>query len=792
MIQGHGNINSPVMIIADGGAPECIASNYALTGYSEILLSQIAGRNLSIKDTYRTLLVKEKINAGEYEDYKSLIPQYGPILVEEINTINPNLIIPMGEGIFSFLTQLESIRKYRGSVLLSNPGCGLRRQFKVLPILGPNPYLNKEFKLRWVSQIDFGKVPKYYGDESVPPDLTTNCWIAYTSSSLRNFLERAYSDDGLLVFDIETFMGVPTCISFCFDGRESVTVPFGDFTIDRDQRILMIQLVARILASKIRKVNQNITYDWRIMARFGFVVNNVMGDTSLAASCLTPELEKNLGFLISIYTELPYHKDEGKQWDVNGMKDKKKFYLYCAKDSLGTWLVNEAQQKEIDEIGSRFVYDSMVSLIPIYKSMEDTGICIDEQQRQFLLAKYTSKYNIEVLKIQKLTNSYANPQSPVQMGKLIFEELGFVKGRYVKDTGEDSLKWLIAFGNSKRAPISGKQILQIIMNCRKLHKVIEALEVVPYPDGKWRATYNLGGAETGRSTSGSNKTEQMILRGEKKIELHKMGHSFQNIGKHGFKIDGEEYGKDLRSMYVPPPGYVFVEVDLSQAEARVDAVLAGNYSILDVFDGPIGIHRLTGSWVYECDPLTIKKNTEEYLISKTARHAAERNIQGEGLVMMIQKDLKFCNGVLQRVHEKQPEIRDTFHRDIKNCIDATRVLKSPNGRSRQFLGRIDQHLYNEAISQLPQAIVSDQTKFSLIPTLKECPWAQLLNEAHDGTLAQMPIGREMEYARVYQRNVETEIDFSTCSLERKYKLVIPSEVSMSTENWLSLKDVHMD
>lgn len=801
MIQGHGNLGAKVMLVADGGSPESVTSNYALTGYEEIQLSQLSGHNFRVKDSWRTVFLKRRVNATDYDSYRQTVTaEDRAILIDEIQMVNPNLIIPLGEASFRFLSgliQVESegpsyLRKYRGSILPTDPLATPGIQRKLMGTYGPNPYLNQQYALRWLTQIDFNKVGKYSADNAQIPDLTANCWTAKTSGALRNYLERVYSDNGLLVFDIETFMGIPTCISFCFDGIESVTIPFMDREIEMDQRVLMVNLVARILASKIRKVNQNITYDWRILSRFGFLVNNVVGDTALAASVLTPELERNLGMLISIYTELPYHKDEGKEYDINGMKSKQKFYIYCAKDSLGTWQVNAKQQEEIDEIGSRYVYDSLCSLIPLYKRMEDTGLCIDDDRRQFLLARYYSKYNIEVLKLKEMVGRSINPHSPQVVAKLIYEELGFDRTRYARDTGEESLDWLTVFGEPKRSPIFGKTILQTIKNCRKLHKVIENLEIKQYPDGKWRATYNLGGAETGRSTSGRNKTEQLIVWGEKKIELEVLGHSFQNLGKHGFRIDGEEFGKDLRSMIVPRRGYVFAENDLSQAEARVDTILAGNFEILQVFDGPTGIHRLTGSWVFECEPSAIKKNTEQYHIAKTVRHAGERNMKADRLVNMIQRDLKFCEKILTTFHSMQPEMREVYHRDVINCVKSTGILRSPNGRVRQFLERRDSpHTHNEAISQLPQAIVADQTRFSLTQTFKEAPWAELLNEAHDGTLAQVPIGRGEEYCAIYKKNVETPIDFNNCSLARDFQLTIPCESSLSADNWQSLKEIHI-
>ena len=784
------------MLIADGGSPSCEKSGYALTDYNELLLTRAIHKEFNIRDTWRTCLVKERINATALESYEKLVPQYTQILFDEIEAVNPNLIIPLGEASFRLLTHLERIRKFRGSVLLSKYSTQSRPR-KVLPILGPNPYINQDVKLEWIAQIDFQKAPRFALDDSLPSEQTTNCWIAKTSSSLRAFLERSYAGATFLVFDIETYLGIPTCISFCFDGQESVCVPFTDKSIDMDNRVLMVDMIAKLLKSPIPKVNQNIKYDIKRMECFGFVIENISGDTMLAASCLTPEFDKNLGFLTSIYTDIPYFKDEGREWDP-AKHHRDQYYLYNAKDSLATNQIHRKQVEELAEVGSLSVYESLVKLIPIYKQMEYNGILYDDEERQRLLAKYESLYEIESLKLRRLTGDYSlNPASSKQAARWIFDELGYPKPRQVKGTDEESLEFLMVFEHAKRSsPFVSKSILQGFINCRKVHKVIEYLRTIPYPDSRWRCEYNLSGTETGRSSAGKSTDQLLIKEVSKKgniyFEAVRLGRSFQTIAKHGFTIDETEYGKDLRKIFVPTPGYVFVEMDLSQAEARVDAVLSGNFDILSVFDGPIGIHRLTGSWMFDCEPLSIEKNTERYLQSKIGRHAAERNMKAARLQMMIQKDLKYCQNVLDKVHGRQPEIREVFHKDVRRCIDETRTLVSPNGRRRQFLGRIDDHLYNEAISQLPQAIVSDQTKFSLIPTYGECKnYARLVNEAHDGTLNEVRKGQEMEFAQIYKKNIEIPIDFSTCSLRREFNLVIPCEASMSGESWYDLKGVEI-
>lgn len=807
MIKGHGNANPQAFFIGDFPVKADLESGYALTGHvGNTLRDFCREQDLQLDDFWRTCLVKEeepKEDDKENTRKRTLIEQYKSILISEINDLAPFLLIPLGEWSFNFLTGLNSIRKFRGSVLPIAGSFNISKQnTKVLPILGPHPYLNQEYRLRPISRIDFGKIAKNLNDKP-PADRRYNLWVARSSSALRTFLERSYQPciarGGFLTFDIETYLQIPICISLCFDGMESVCIPLVDASIDRDNRALMMDMIARLLDSPIPKVNQNIKYDWKILERWGFRVRNIVGDTMLATSTLYCEFPKNLGFLTSIYTDIPYFKDEGKEFDPDKSK-RDRYYLYNAKDSLSTSQIYTQQIPEMLGQGVNGVYSNLIRVMPIYRRMEDRGLRISEEIKARLLIKYESLFRIQVTKCYRLLNQgYFNPLSPKQVKWAIFDELGYAKVKGMKtnkdgtpSTDEESLELLSVYGEAKRAPSTGPYVLSSIIGARKIHKVIEILELPVYPDGRFRGEYNLAGTETGRTTS-SETTDQLIILEEEtgKVKVINLGHSLQTIGKHGFMIDGTTYGKDLRSMFIPTPGYTFVECDLSGAEARVDRVLSGIFDMA-VFNNP-GIHKLTGSWIYDCKPEDIKKSilvdgVDRYHMSKTVRHAGERNMGPERLVMITQRPLVECNSILLKFHKFQPEIRDVFHRSIRAALDAPgHCLIAPNGRRRDFFDRIDKHTYNEAISQLPQVIVSDQTKFIGIGRTfcdtSIYSWAHLLVEAHDGILTEVKIGREKDFANLYKRNVESEpIDFRQGTLKRDYSLTIPCECSIG-ESW---------
>lgn len=813
MIQSHGSAQPQAFFIADSAVGEDLRTNYALTGYNGSLLNGFCRDNgINLDNQWRACLIKDALPpeknpfALQYDSeiVTNLLTQYSPYLVNEIQSLKPNLLIPLGPLSFKFLTGLDNFRKFRGSILPLNANFQPAHQTKVLPILGPS-ILNKEYRMRVITRLDFTKIgPNLH--QGPPPDDLYNIWVARTASQLRTFLERHFEKtladpNGYLVFDIETYLQIPICLSLCFDGFESVTIPLIDPSIDLDNRALMAQMVAKVLNSRLPKVNQNIKYDYRILERWGFRVNNIAGDTMLAASTLYCEFPKNLGFLTSIYTNLPYFKDEGKEFDPDrGKRDR--YYLYNAKDSLATYQIYRKQLGEVGEQGTSYVYENLIKCLPLYKRMEDRGIRIDRERQLNLLCKYESMFHIEELKCCQLLNRQVfNPLSPLQCRKVVYDELGYKKVKGVKttesgepSTDEESLDALSVYGEAARAPTYGAYVLSSIIAARKFHKVIEILELYLHPDERFRCEFNLAGTETGRSSAGET-TDQLIWLDKGKIKLRNLGHSLQTIGKHGFMVDGRTYGKDLRSMFVPSSGYIFVECDLSGAEARVDRVLSANYD-MSVFSEP-GIHRLTGSWVYDCTPSEIKKNilvdgVDRYHMAKTVRHAGERNISEHGLAIMTNRPVSECKLLLRTFHEREPAIRQVFHKEISTILySGAPTLIAPNGRRRDFFDRISGGTVNEAISQLPQAIVSDQTKFcGIVPTFSSeiAAYSHLLAEQHDGILSEVKIGREEQFYLTYKKNVEQPINFKRCTLSRDYELTIPCEVSVG-ENWWEMEEV---
>lgn len=797
-IRGHGASSAEIMLIADCATPEDIASGEALSGSQEgMLRSLLNERGLNINETWRTCLfkdktAKEKLNQKNkrdkdkgYEELKLEFPGFSQQIQSEIEGIQPNIIVPLGEYSFQHLSGLKSIYKYRGSIL------SLREDYrqlykdskipKVIPTFGPG-IINENWTSKAYVSIDYSKIAKYKNFyREVKPDGIL--WIAKSSDEFSTYLKRVNWKDNFLVFDIETVFGIPVCISFCFDENEAVCVPLEDYeAIDTANRILLWQQVAKVLEASIEKVNQNIKYDQTIMERFHFRVNCVSGnDTVLRAGLLYPELPKNLGFLTSIYTEMPYHKDEGKN-----EKDKSKLYLYCAKDALATRRIFVQQTEELKELELEELHEKTKKLFHIYKKIDGKGIRVDELARSYLVAKYSTMLDVHKSVLCHLANREINVRSYPQID-LLMKDLKYPKrASYDEDTIEELVGWPLA------DPL-GPVILKEIIYIRKIFKILEYLNTVRHPDGRWRANYNLSGTETGR-TSCNSSIDQMFELVAGVVTFNdstRAGRSLQTISKHGFLIGNEVIGKDIRKIFVASPGKILVEVDLSGAEARVDCVLSMSFDLLDRFENP-GIHKYTGSILYDKPAEEIKKNTLEYHLSKIFRHATERRIGPKRLAQITHKSIAECETKLAKLHDAEPNIKAVFHKDIEDYVTKYRNLTTPHGRRRDFFARADHSMFNEAISFYPQAIVSDQNKFSFIDLTEE--WSSIgkdtdiyLNEAHDSSLVEIDPGDLEFYAKTAKKYLERPIDFRKGSIKRDFELVIPCEVEYG-ECWYGMEE----
>jgi len=848
IVSSHGYSDADIFFLEGHPGKTDVSNGLALTGYNESTLNQfLYPLKINLKQCYRSAYIKEKLEYSGTNPKKLRLAlarinteKYLDLLFDEIKEVAPNVIVPLDDvalaAVFPHITSLHKPKGrrywnycYRGSILPLRADFTTRllRNIRVIPTLSPLQ-LNMDWSARSFVQLDFKRI-KENALYTQPIEEFGLCWVARTTREFEQFLIRQYAKSPKRVtFDIETYGGLLTCISFCFDNYESCTVPLLDSDMSSAELIFLWRLVGKVLADpNIEKNNQNIKYDWTILQRFCFNVVNVRSDTMLKGALLYPELPKGLDFYTSIYTPIPYYKDEGKEFNPK-IHTRDRLYLYCAKDSLSASIISTEQDKELEENGLKELYEKEVApSILIYKDIDCNGILVDQQQKEKLLDKYTNLYESNLVLLRTLCgNSEYNPNSTKQVGALIYEQLGFPVRKHTLDNGveaydtdKQTLDDLhINHPNDNYQGKVGVEILERQIISRKLAKGLEYINTPLHPDGTFRGSSNMAGAETGRS-SFSKTIDEVILSDEERTVnerrdnkwTRRLGRSLQTITKHGFEIDKELFddykstkiANDLRSMFVPHKDYLFVECDGKGAEARAVFVLAEDYEALAAMDQKPALHAKTIGLILGIDPRTITKkepivpkiNTPYYELGKRIRHAGHNGMRAFRLSQYIHMPLTYCENLMNKFHESNPKIHANFHEPLMEIVRTKRELINPNGRRRTFFGKLNDSLYQEAKSCIQQGVISDVTKFTMWRIKEDLEGYnkryKFLTEQHDGILTEVHKDNVVPFVYTFKKHYERDVDFTNCSLSRNFKLSIPVEVSISETNWQYLEETEI-
>ncbi len=729
----------------------------------------------------------------------------------ELQQIKPNVIIALGGTALEALTGKNKIMDWRGSIL---NGMG----FKVIPTYHPAHILHGEGEVkgyynRQVMLFDLLRAKKESfspGFESLPKRMLH---VARSSHELYDFIQRN-KNNRFPSADIEAINCIPVCLGISYNPNEGITIPLwnvdGISTLPDSEIINCWSLLSNLLANN-DVVGANFGYDRDKIKRLGFIIRSLKSDTMLKAFCINPELPKNLAFNTSIYTNEPFYKNEGM---YDGSLDD--LFIGCARDACCTKEVDLAMDTDIDTMGLRKYYENFI--LPLHSvyhfrnddtAIEQVGFRCDESIRAALLEKYIQWDEDVRYKLFKITGEYVNTSSPKQVSKLLYEDWKCPVG---SGTGEEAITSILNSPQVKN-PLH-REGMELILEDRRVKKTITSYLYSPTDyDGRMRTSYFLC-LETGRSAT---QQQEAPIRptlvydgyedGKKVKKRQALGMAFQTITKHG------EIGPDIRTMLcVDLPdsnaeeGYIFLQADSSQAEARVIFLLAEDYIALEAIDKH-DYHALTASWFFGGKEEDYSKRTLGYespirFAGKTLRHAGhlgaskrrasiEVNTQARKFKIDYRISESEAGRALTIFHKKQPKIKEVFQNGVIKALEKNRRLTAPvpygidadKGGTRIFFERWGDELFRQAFSYLPQRTVSENTKRAALAIrgnpdrniIGRAEWIKILCESHDSLLCQVPIKHANEAALILKEELEKPIDFSGCSLPRG-ELIIPCEI----------------
>lgn len=288
------------------------------------------------------------------------------------------------------------------------------------------------------------------------------------------------------------------------------------------------------------------------------------------------------------------------------------------------------------------------------------------------------------------------------------------------------------------------------------------------------------------------------------------GGNAQTFPSHTTDKFTHEYRRCIRAR----PNHIFFSVDQKSAEEWPVAALAGNMQAIQELSSTTwpenDRHTKLAAAVFGIPVSTYSKKewkdtstqagTMRYVGGKKARHAYHYRMQATRMSEELAKlgysfTVQACRTILDKVRQNDPSIENVYHPYIEKCLNDTRMLVTPLGRERQFLGlrpNSDNHsVINEACAYIPQSVVGDNTGMAVLYLDQVANLPYIVQEGHDSIVQELP-----ESMETLEKTFEsTRLAFRrTIRFYNGIEVEIPieAELSYNFEDKISLKNYTVD
>lgn len=690
-------------------------------------------------------------------------------LIAEINQVQPNVIIALGNLALWALTGELGITKWRGSEM----ACTLVPGFKVIPTIAPG-MVNAQWKMRTLAVFDFKRVRRemtsrilHAVDYKFVLDANYTDTIDYLKSLYDNALQALAVGKSLRYsVDIETRAGHIACLSIAKSKTEAICIPFmnvlkpeGHWTIEEETAIVY-RIYQIFQASQI--VGQNFNYDAQyILRHWHFTAFYLVADTMLTHHSCFSNLEKNLSFLSSMYCEHHLHwKDDRTSWQEgqNG-EGEIAYWRYCCMDSARTYEIIDATEATVKALRLEEVNEFQNRLAKsVLKSM-DKGLRMDHKVRGEFSLELMQEVAAREQWLKEVLGYEVNIKSPKQMQELFYGLLG-QKPITNKKTGgyttnDEALQLL-----GKREPIL-LPLTRKISELRSLGVFHSTFVQAPLDiDGRIRTSFNVGGTDTYRFSSSKN--------------AFGTGLNCQNIPSGGETADAGLTLPNVRKLFLPDKGKEIFDIDLDSADLRIVTYESGCDWMKDHFRNGRKPYVEVAKEYYR-DP-TITKNHPAYSMFKALCHGTNYLGTAAGIAPRIGLLVHETERIQKWYYGMCPEIK-RWQDEICKQVNSRRFITNPFGYRFHFFDRIEGTIFNQAVAWIPQSTVAcliNRAYVAIDESLS--PEVEILLQVHDSLVGQYDLLRAEEFrAKV--------IAASQIVIPYDDPLVIPVGIKTSTKSW---------
>ncbi|EDM78740.1 DNA polymerase I [Plesiocystis pacifica SIR-1] len=447
-------------------------------------------------------------------------------------------------------------------------------------------------------------------------------------------------------------------------------------------------------------------------------VRNVVGDTLLASYTLDPaRSDHNLeGLAKDIGGRLV-----GDRESIVGKGKKRVGFDQVAVAVAGPWAGERAglaatlgphmvaAAKAAGEQTQKLYAEVELPLARVLARLERRGVLLDEAELQRQNDELGGQIDALKSTLQEEAGYAVDPNSPKQLGKLLFEERGLPAKKKTKtgySTDAQTLEELSLLD----------PIVKVILDYRSLAKLkntyLDTLPKLVNPNtGRLHTHFRQAVAATGRLSSREPNLQNIPIR--------------------------TEQGRRIRRGFVAPEGMQLVTLDYSQIELRVLAHLSKDPNLVKAFTDGADVHRRTAAEVFEVPEAEV--TSEQRRVAKAVNFGVIYGQSAFGLARQLGIPQGRAGKYIKAYFKKIPGVSSYMNALIDTAKDTGfaetifgRRRRIPELRRRGAVARS----YGERIARNTpiQGSAADILKIAMVEVerlLDDKPWARMLLTVHD-------------------------------------------------------------
>ncbi len=510
---------------------------------------------------------------------------------------------------------------------------------------------------------------------------------------------------------------------------------------------------------EVKKVGQNIKYEWIVLKRYDIHLEGIHCDTMIASYLLNPTKHNhNLGEIAREY--LDRNVTDYKEVVGTGGKEVTfdKIELerardYSCEDADVSLQLSQILLPKLEEGGLKDLLDQVeIPLANVLAKMEMNGVKIDGD----LLKEFSKEVEVQLHqkrdRIYALAGEVFNINSSQQLGKILFDKLKLPVIKKTKTGYSTDVEVLTKLSVQHDLPLE-------LLGFRNLSKLkstyIDALPELIHPKtGRIHTSYNQTVTATGRLSSSDPNLQNVPIRAEE--------------------------GSRIRQAFIPEKGWAIVSADYSQIELRILAHLSQDETLMEAFQKDEDIHARTASEIFRVpmDEVTPSMRRE----AKVINFGIIYGMSAYGLSQQLGSDPKIAQAYIDQYFRKYTGVQTYIEKGLGEARQKGYVTTLLH--RRRYLPEI--HFSTAAIRQAAermaintplQGTAADIIKVAMIHIQNRIEErglsTKMIMQVHDELVFEVPEEELQEALPLIQNEMETVMDLS-----------VPLKVSIhSGKNW---------